>query len=119
MIFTPGLRARVSRELVERFELKRQRLSSGYSPQTARELLDWVVERVAIPQGEWAGLLQAMRKDHGVDPEPLLGELQDKLFQFHPPDAAEPLVDSQAVKATGLPFALNRTWTCCRRIRLG
>jgi ATP-dependent Lhr-like helicase len=92
VIFTPGLRPTVSRKLVERFELKRQRLSSGYSPQTARELLDWVVERVAIPQREWAGLLQAMRKDHGVDPDPLLVQLQDKLLQFYPTDAAEPLV---------------------------
>lgn len=71
VIFTPGLRPTVSRNLVERFELKRQRLNPGYSPQTARELLNWTLERVAIPQGEFAGLLKAMQKDHGVHPEPL------------------------------------------------
>jgi ATP-dependent Lhr-like helicase len=92
VIFTPGLRPTVSRKLVERFELKRQRLSSGYSPPTARELLDWVGERVAIPQGEWAGLLKAIHKDHGVDPDLLILQLKDRLLQFHPPAASEPLV---------------------------
>ena len=103
VIFTPGLRPTVSRQLAERFELKRQRLSSGYSPQTVRELLDWVVERVAIPQREWANLLQAMRNDHGVDPDLLLVQLQDKLLQFHPTDAAEPLVAAREM----LPRMIN------------
>jgi ATP-dependent Lhr-like helicase len=103
VIFTPGLRPTVSRKLAERFELKRQRLSSGYSPQTVRELLDWVVERVAIPQREWANLLQAMRNDHGVDPDLLLVQLQDKLFQFHPTEAAEPLVAAREM----LPRMIN------------
>jgi ATP-dependent Lhr-like helicase len=103
VIFTPGLRPTVSPELVERFELKRQRLSSGYSPQTARELLDWVGERVAIPQREWAGLLRAMRKDHGVDPDLLILQLRDKLLQFHPADAVEPLVAAREMFFRILP----------------
>jgi len=86
------LRPTVSRQLVERYESKRQRLSPGYSPQTSRELLDWVKERLAIPKGEWLLLLEAIRRDHEVDPNVLLGELQDRAIQFHPPDATEPLV---------------------------
>ena len=81
VVFTAGLRPTVSRRLVEQFELKRKRLSPGYSPQTSRELVDWVMERVAIPKGEWEDLLEAMRRDHGVDPESFI-ELQDKLVQF-------------------------------------
>jgi ATP-dependent Lhr-like helicase len=94
VVFNPVLRPTVSHQLVERFELKRHRLSPGYSPQTSRELLDWVEERLAIPQDEWFLLLEAMQRDHGLDPEALLNELKDKIILFHPPDAAGPLVAS-------------------------
>jgi len=97
VVFNAALRPTVSRGLVERFELKRQRLIPGYSPQTSRELLDWVVERVAIPKGEWARLLEAMRKDHEIDLDTILVQLQDKLVQFHPPEAGEPLVAAREV----------------------
>jgi ATP-dependent helicase Lhr and Lhr-like helicase len=92
IVFEPGLRPSVSPELVERFESKRQRLSPGYSPQSARELLDWVKERLLIPRGEWERLLQAMERDHGLVRESFLGELKGKLVRVHAPDAWEPLV---------------------------
>ena len=91
VVFTAGLRPTVSRRLVEQFELKRKRLSPGYSPQTSRELVDWVMERVAIPKGEWEDLLEAMKRDHGADPESFI-ELQDKLVQLSLSEAREPLV---------------------------
>ncbi|MGZ3533647.1 MAG: DEAD/DEAH box helicase [Thermodesulfobacteriota bacterium] len=84
VVFTPGLRPTVCRKVVEQFEKKRKRLSSGYSPQTARELLDWVVERVAIPEGEWVDLLEAVRRDHEVDPERFLDQVGDRLVQIQP-----------------------------------
>ena len=91
VVFTPGLRPTVSRKLAEPFELKRKRLSPGYSPQTSRELVDWVTERVAIPKREWEELLENMRKDHGVDPTSFPG-LEDRLVQFYPQERAEPLI---------------------------
>jgi ATP-dependent Lhr-like helicase len=95
VVFNPALRPSVSRRLVERFESKRHRLSPGYSPQTSRELVDWAGERLAIPKDEWLLLLEAMQRDHGVDPKALLDELHDKIIQFHPPEAAGPLVSSR------------------------
>ena len=77
--------------------MKRRRLSPGYSPQTSRELLDWVVERLMIPQGEWEELLQSMRRDHEIDLESLTDELKDKLVRIHPPGAAEPLVTAREI----------------------
>jgi ATP-dependent Lhr-like helicase len=97
VVFQPGLRPMVSRDLVRRFEKKRRRLIPGYSPQTSRELLDWVVERLMIPQGEWEELLQAMRRDHGIDPDGLADELKDKLVRIHPPEAAGPLVTAREI----------------------
>lgn len=91
VIFTPGLRPTVDRKLVEQFELKRKRLSPGYSPQSSRELVDWVMERVAIPKGEWEDLLKAMQRDHGSDPNSFR-DIADRLIQFSPPASREPLV---------------------------
>jgi len=91
IVFTAGLRPTVSRGRVEQFELKRKRLSYGYSPQASRELVDWVMERVAIPKGEWEDLLKAMQRDHGVDLNSFT-ELEDKLIQLHPFEAREPLI---------------------------
>ena len=90
VVFTPGLRPIVSRRLVEQFELRRKRLSPGYSPQTSGELVDWVMERVAIPKGEWEDLLEALQRDHGADPKSFT-DLEDKLIQFYPPESREPL----------------------------
>jgi ATP-dependent Lhr-like helicase len=94
VVFTASLRPTVSRRLIEQFELKRKRLSPGYSPQTSRELVDWVMERVAIPKGEWEDLLEAMRRDHEADPNSSV-ELEDKLIQLLSPEAKEPLVVSR------------------------
>jgi ATP-dependent Lhr-like helicase len=91
VVFTAGLRPTVSRRRVEEFELKRKRLSPGYSPQTSRELVDWAMERVAIPKKEWEDLLEAIQRDHGIDPSSLI-DLQNKLVQFYPPGAKESLV---------------------------
>ncbi len=84
VVFTSGLRPTVSRRVVEQFEAKRQRLSPGYSPQTGRELLDWVVERVVIPKEEWEDLLKAIQRDHGVDPEAFVEPVNDKLVRLGP-----------------------------------
>jgi ATP-dependent Lhr-like helicase len=96
VVFTPGLRPTVSRKVVEQFELKRKRLSPGYSPQTSRELVDWVMERVAIPKREWEELLENMRRDHGVDPKSF-SDLEDRLIQLCPSGPGEPLIITKEI----------------------
>jgi len=91
LVFSAGLRPTVSRSLVERFESKKKRLSTGYSPQTLREIVDWVMERVAIPIGEWEDLMAAVHRDHGIAPDSFTQD-QDKLVRFYPRGAKEPLV---------------------------
>jgi ATP-dependent Lhr-like helicase len=97
VVFTPGLRPTVSRRMVEQFEKKRQRLSPGYSPQTDRELLDWVMERVAIPNKEWEDLFEAIRRDHGVDPEPFVDSIRGRLVKLRPPEAEAPLIAAREI----------------------
>ena len=91
VVFTPGLRPTVSRKLVEQFEMKRKRLSPGYSPRTSRELVDWVTERVAIQKREWEELLGNMQGDHGVDPKSF-PELEDRLVQLYPSKPGDSLI---------------------------
>jgi ATP-dependent Lhr-like helicase len=79
VVFAPHLRPRIPNAVIETFERKLQRTFPGYAPATAAELLDWAVERVAIPPTEWRELLTAVRRDHDVEPETLLAELSGKV----------------------------------------
>ncbi|HEY96032.1 MAG TPA: DEAD/DEAH box helicase [Dehalococcoidia bacterium] len=92
VVFTPGIRPPVDRELVKQFELKQQRLSPGYSPETPREVVDWVKERLLIPVPEWERLLQAMKTDHKTDIKKLREFLAEKLALINPPAASEELI---------------------------
>ena len=92
VVSIPELRPAVSVELAERFELKRQRLSPGYSPDSAPDLIEWVKERLLLPQSEWERLLGAMRRDHDLDPETVLVSIGAKLVRIHPPEATQPLI---------------------------
>jgi ATP-dependent Lhr-like helicase len=94
VVFNVGLRPALSRDVIEQFERKRKRLSPGYSPQTPREVVDWVTERVVLPQSEWEGLLEAIGRDHGVDLRES-PELLERLAQFYPTEAIEPLIASR------------------------
>ena len=86
-----GLRPRIAVELIERFEAKLQRTYPGYSPANARELLDWVVERVLIPLPEWEVLGCAVERDHDAQLSPMIEELHDRLVVLALP-GAEPSV---------------------------
>ncbi|MEE8399995.1 MAG: hypothetical protein V3S89_13375, partial [Desulfobacterales bacterium] len=99
LVFTPGLRPAVSRELVERFELKRKRLHPGYSPDTAQDLLDWVKERLVIPEPEWKALLHAIRTDHDLAPDDILEPVSNKLLVVKQPNTS-PMVIAREKAST-------------------
>ena len=92
VVSIPELRPAVSVELAERFELKRQRLSLGYSPDSAPDLVEWVKERLLLPESEWEMLLDAVRRDHGLNPETIIASVASRLVRIYPPKAAGPLI---------------------------
>ena len=92
VVFTPGLRPSVSQTLVRQFEQKRRRLSPGYSPQAPTDLIDWVKERLLIPASEWEALLDAIQRDHNLEPDEILSPIADKLVRIKPPAASSPLI---------------------------
>ena len=98
VVFTPGLRPSVSREIIGRFEEKRQRLSPGYAPNPDRELVDWVKERVILPWPEWERLENAVRRDYrqaeagGLERTvEFPAEILSKLVRINVPGASHPL----------------------------
>ena len=91
-VFNPGLRPKLEPEVVRGFLAKRQRLQSGYAPESPDELWDWLVERQALPLAEWENLLKAMERDSGLRPSELEAELGSRLVRLIPPRAHEPLI---------------------------
>ncbi len=82
LVFSPQLRPAIPATVVTAFEQKCQRLLPGYAPSSARDLIDWVKERVAIPWDEWEALL---RQVNAVSPdtEQLNAAVDEKLLVFH------------------------------------
>ncbi|MDY6835088.1 MAG: DEAD/DEAH box helicase [Chloroflexota bacterium] len=87
VVFNPGLRPTVHPEVIGKFERKRLRLCPGYSPETSRDLLDWVRERLLVPHSEWQNLLTVIQNDHNVDKTTIIEPIKDKLVQIILPGA--------------------------------
>jgi ATP-dependent helicase Lhr and Lhr-like helicase len=85
LISSPGFRPDFHEDLVAQFETKRKRESRGYAPETPEELLDWVVERIMIPQTEWEVLLLRIEADHEIAGQDLLTPLKNKIGVIKPP----------------------------------
>ncbi len=86
------LRPELASELVAEIEAKLQRTAPGYAPRGARETLDWLKERWILPESEWRGLLEAIHRDQGLEPESLLAELEPRLASGLLPGAKTPAV---------------------------
>jgi ATP-dependent Lhr-like helicase len=70
LVHAGHLRPRLDPALCEELRRKLQRSAPGYAPRDGGELLEWVRERVFLPEPEWRELLAAARE---VDLEPLAG----------------------------------------------
>ena len=92
LVFAPHLRPRIPSDLIRLFEAKRQRTAKGYAPDSGRELIDWVKERLLIPRQEWLRLLDAMERDHGISSEELIPQVAARLISLEISGAAAPLI---------------------------
>jgi len=84
VVRSPELRPAVPLALAERFELKRQRLAPGYSPDNPIDLVEWIKERLLLPTSEWQRLLEAIESDHKMDRQELLRSVADRIVFIHP-----------------------------------
>ncbi len=94
LVFSSALRPQIPAELRERVQRKLHRTYPGYAPRSATEILDWVRERILLPQGEWRELLAAVDRDldpetDGVSATDLVAELGGKIVRLARPGAVE------------------------------
>ncbi len=92
LVFSPQLRPRIPVELIRLFEAKQQRTAPGYAPDSGRELIDWVKERLLVPHDEWLTLLSAMERDHGAARAEIIPQVAERIALLSIPGAATPLV---------------------------
>lgn len=86
--FKPEIPEDVAREFVR----KRQRLAPGYAPDSPRELIDWVKDRVLIPTSEWRDLMSAIDRDSELGVDAIIGEVAEKLVRLIFDSEVEPLI---------------------------
>jgi ATP-dependent Lhr-like helicase len=72
------LRPELPPALIKSFVAKLQRTAEGYAPSSARELLDWLKERLFIPAEEWKELIAAIERDYRISGESLCEKLAGK-----------------------------------------
>jgi ATP-dependent helicase Lhr and Lhr-like helicase len=79
LLFSSHLRPRIPAEVLIAFDRKVKRTAPGYAPGSAQELLDWVKERLLIPEPEWQELAGAIRRDRDEDAAAWLGQSGQKV----------------------------------------
>ena len=77
---------------------KLQRTAPGYAPRGAREVLDWLKERLLMPEPEWRELLEAVRRDGGLEPKEIEAALEGKRLRLRLPGAGEEAVLAREVR---------------------
>lgn len=79
IISSSRLRPRIDDGLTRMLDEKLKRTAPGYAPGTPADLLDWVKERLWIPEAEWKELLAAAERDHGISKLDLINPIREKL----------------------------------------
>ena len=92
VLFSPSLRPRIPRDLVEILEAKLQRTAPGYAPRSADDLLDWTKERLLIARPEWDVLLSAMERDHGLATPETAAPVKHKILSIQLPGTSVRMV---------------------------
>ncbi|HUU68290.1 MAG TPA: DEAD/DEAH box helicase [Planctomycetota bacterium] len=92
LVFSSELRPAIPQDVVRQFQQKLHRVAPGYAPGTPLELLDWVKERMLIPQAEWDELLVAAERDSHSTADELLRPVAGRLALVRLPGSEAPAV---------------------------
>jgi ATP-dependent Lhr-like helicase len=84
IVHNPALRPSVSQAIAAQFEQKNLRLMAGYLPTESDDLVEWVKERLLIPDSEWRTLLDLIAQE--------IEQHRDRLIQTIAPAAARLLL---------------------------
>lgn len=89
---SPQVRPRIPEAAAEEYRRKVGRTAEGYAPRDAMEILDWLKERILVAPEEWEGILEAARRDAGLDPAAVKRELAERVSPVTLPGASGPAV---------------------------
>ena len=92
LLFSSHLRPKIPTELIRILDSKLKRTAVGYPPASAIELLDWVKERMLVPEPEWKELAFAIRRDLEEDAGVWFASQSRKLFWITWPGVRHPLL---------------------------
>ncbi len=94
LLFSSHLRPKIPAEVIRILDEKLKRTAPGYAPGSALELIDWVKERLLVPETEWKELAAAIRRDYDVDAAEWLRASVKKLAWLSWPGVKYPLLAS-------------------------
>lgn len=86
ILHSEELRPRILSELIVQLEEKLQRTAPGYAPASVDELVDWVRERLFIPNDEWRQLLLLSTEASGLETEGLIQGVLNTVAFINTPD---------------------------------
>ncbi len=95
IVHSPTLRPQVSRAVAMQFEQKSLRLMAGYAPTDSEELVEWLKERLLIPEAEWQALLRLMAGESDLAMDSLFRTIGSKVVRLILPKAGEALMVSR------------------------
>lgn len=90
--FSDSLRPRFSESLIQALEARLKRTEKGYAPNTPKEMILWVKQRILIPETEWKVLLENGLDASGKDHQAFLFVLSKKLIHIQMKGAKEPFI---------------------------
>ncbi len=89
MALSSHLRPRVAPELADNLSERLKRLAPGWSPRGSSELLEWLKDRLVIPEPEWVDLLAAIERDHDLEMADVLAGIAHRAVMVEPDGDAE------------------------------
>jgi ATP-dependent Lhr-like helicase len=92
IVHNPALRPSVSHSVAAQFEQKSLRLIAGYAPTDGDDLLEWVKERLLIPNDEWQALLDLMARESDQTSGTLVQAIAPAAVRLRLPGAREALI---------------------------
>ncbi len=108
LLFSSHLRPKIPEELARVMDEKLKRTAPGYPPGSAQELLDWIKERLLVPEPEWKELAAAIRRDHDADAGEWLQDNSTKLVWISLPRAKALLLAAvEVLPRVLIAFALS------------
>lgn len=80
--FNGQIRPDIPGKLILDLNSRLKRTLSGYTPESSADLLNWLVDRILIPQSEWTELTQAIERDLANANE-IVNEVLSKVALIH------------------------------------